>query len=265
MQEQFPGQEFPGDDPTNYLNSDTAPFDLPRSPGKVLDELGHEFRVGINGFGRLGRTIFWYLSYNTPYINIVAVNDPHVEATQAATLLQEEHSQGRLAPSTNLEIHAEAAASTLLLKDTATGKTATVQFSAQDDPSILGWASLGAFHVIECSGMFTTVAAASAHLSTGKTSGQPDDDGAGGAFKVLIAAASPDAPRFYPRVNLREYRVEQSVFVCAPPGGDEHLAAQGDNSAVDENHVWQYADHVLELLSESYVPCLYLFYVCFQV
>lgn len=116
---------------------------------------------------------------------------------------------------------------------------------------MLGWASLRAFHVIECSGMFTTVAAASAHLATGTTSDQRDEDGAGGTFKVLIAAESPDAPRFFPRVNLREYRVEQSVFACAPPGDDEHLAAQGNDSAVDENHVWQYADHVLELLSES--------------
>lgn len=185
-----------------------------------------------------------------------------------ATLLREEHSQGRLAPSTSLEIRAEVAANTLLLNDTATGKTATVQFSAQADPSVLGWSSLGAFHVVECSGMFTTVAAASAHLATGTTfSGQRDeDDGAVGAFKVLIAAASPDAPRFYPRVNLREYRVEQSVFACAPPGDDEHLAAQGNYSAVDENHVWQYAEHVLELLSESQVPCLYLVITsCFQV
>lgn len=99
--------------------------------------------------------------------------------------------------------------------------------------------------------MFMTVAVASAHLVTGTTSGQPDHDGAGGAFKVLIAAASPDAPRFYRRVNLRDYRVEQSVFACAPPGDNEHLAADGNASAVDENHVWQYADHVLELLSES--------------
>lgn len=50
MQEQFPGQEFPGDDPTNYLNRvpDRDPFDLARSPGKVLDELGHEFRVRVS-------------------------------------------------------------------------------------------------------------------------------------------------------------------------------------------------------------------------
>lgn len=172
-----------------------------------------------------------------------------------ATLLQEEHSQGRLAPSTSLEIYAEAGANKLLLKDTATSKTATVQFSAQDNPSILGWASLGAFHVVECSGMFTTVAAASAHLTTRTTVDQiydsDDPDGQDGAFKVLIAAASPDAPRFYPQVNLREVRVEQSVIACAPPGDDEHPTAQADDSVVDENHVWQYADHVLELLSES--------------
>lgn len=172
-----------------------------------------------------------------------------------ANLLHEEHSQGRLAPSTSLETYAEAGANKLLLKDTVTNKTATVQFSAQDDPSILGWASHSAFHVVECSGMFTTMAAASAHLTTRTTVEQiydsDDPDGQDGAFKVLIAAASPDAPRFYPGVNLREVRVEQNVVACAPPGDDEHLTAQADDSAVDDNHVRQYADHVLDLLSES--------------
>lgn len=134
-----------------------------------------------------------------------------------------------------------------------------MQFSAQDDPSVLGWGTLGAFHVVECSGQFTTVAAASAHLAKGTVSYEAgdDDDSVDGAFKVLIAAASPDAPRFYPGVNLREVRVELSVIACAPPGDDEHPAAQGDDSAVDEDDVWQYADHVVQLLSESHhVPCL---------
>jgi hypothetical protein len=201
-----------------------------------------------------------------PYINIIAVNDPYVDAAQAvglniedychllaqtrlislltiisqATLLQREHS--RLTLGTSLEIHAEATANKLQLKDTATGKTTTVQFSTQDDPSILGWASIGAFHIIECSGIFTTIESASAHLATGFRD-QPDadgTDGADGALKVLIAAPSPNAPRFYPGVNLREVRVEQNVIACAPPGDDYD----------DENDGWQYADHVLELLSK---------------
>ncbi|KAG8158266.1 hypothetical protein KVR01_012027 [Diaporthe batatas] len=249
MQDQSAGEEFPGDDPTDYLNRfpSTTVIDLPRSPPKVLDELGHEFRVGINGFGRLGRSVFCK-AYNTPYINIVAVNDPHVDAARAATLLQEAHSQGRLAPGASLEIHAESAANRLLIHDTATGKTITAQFSAQDDPSILGWGSLGAFHVVECSGLFTTIAAASAHLTQLRKIYGAHDDSVDGAFKVLIAAASPDAPRFYPRVNLRECRVEQSVVACAPPGDDEHLSVQGNDASVDKTHMWQYADDVVQLL-----------------
>lgn len=71
-------EEFPGDNPAN-LPKDTDPFDLPRSPAKVLDDLRHNFRVrlvladvcstaidsmltstqvGINGFGSLGRAVF---------------------------------------------------------------------------------------------------------------------------------------------------------------------------------------------------------------
>lgn len=106
--------------------------------------------------------------------------------------------------------------------------------------------------------MFMTVGAASAHLAKGTISYEEDDDddSVDGAFKVLIAAASPDAPRFYPRVNLRECRVEQSVVACAPPVDDERLSAPGEKSTVDEDDFWQYADDVLQLLSESCVPCL---------
>lgn len=38
-------EEFPGDDPANFPKDD-VPFDLPRSPAKVLDQLGHTFKVG---------------------------------------------------------------------------------------------------------------------------------------------------------------------------------------------------------------------------
>lgn len=52
MQEHFAGQEFPGDDPANvasYLkNVGIWPIELARSPGKVLDELGHEFKVRVS-------------------------------------------------------------------------------------------------------------------------------------------------------------------------------------------------------------------------
>ena len=40
-------EEFPGDNPANFPKN-MAPFDLPRSPAKVLDELGHNFRVSFS-------------------------------------------------------------------------------------------------------------------------------------------------------------------------------------------------------------------------
>jgi hypothetical protein len=50
MQERFPGQEFPGDDDANYIYDGIweDPSDLARSPGKVLDEIGHEFKVRVS-------------------------------------------------------------------------------------------------------------------------------------------------------------------------------------------------------------------------
>ncbi|KAK2606970.1 hypothetical protein N8I77_005686 [Diaporthe amygdali] len=226
--------EFPGDNPDN-IPEDEDHFDLPRSPAKVLDELGHTFRVGINGFGSLGRAVFCK-ALNRPHIEIVAVNDPHVDAMKAAYLLQKELAEGRIGRG-GLEIHAETP-DILRLRDSTMGKTKTVLFSSESDPSIK-WQDpqRRVLHIIECSGKFTTVEQASAHIHTAYHTANDD---ARGALKVLIATATTDAPRFYPGINLRDYRVEQSIFACAPPGGD---------TGTINDDAWEYASHVLDLLS----------------
>lgn len=156
-----------------------------------------------------------------------------------ASLLEEEHARGRIG-STGFEIHAEAP-DVLKLRDPATGKTRTVYFRSETDPSRIIWQDPEqcVFHVIECSGKFTTVEQAFAHIQTGYFFA----DEKRGALKVLIAANTTDAPRFYPGINLRDYQVEQSVFACAPPAD----AASTD----DDGDVWMYSSHVLDLLSKS--------------
>lgn len=77
-------------------------------------------------------------------------------------------------------------------------------------------------------------------------------DEARGALKVLVAVPTTDAPRFYPGINLRDYRVEQNVFACAPPAGS--------HSTDNDDDIWQYSPGVL-----SGYTSLKLYHVSTQV
>lgn len=162
-----------------------------------------------------------------------------------ASLIQKDHAEGRFGP-TGLEIHAESLG-VLKLTETTTGKTSTVIFSSESDPSQIIWQDprRRVLHVIECSGKFVTVEEAFAHMQTEFHL----EAEARGALKVLIAAATTDAPRFYPGINLRDYRVEQSVFACAPP--------PASHSTDNDDDVWQYSSYVLDLLSKSFLYGLF--------
>lgn len=162
-----------------------------------------------------------------------------------ASLIQKDHAEGRFGP-TDLEIHAESPG-VLKLTETTTGKTSTVLSSSESDPSQIVWQDprRRVLHVIECSGKFVTVEEAFTHIQTGFHLEVEER----GALKMLIAAATIDAPRFYPGINLRDYRVEQSVFACTPPAGS--------HSADNDDDVWQYSSYVLDLLSNSFLYGLF--------
>jgi glyceraldehyde 3-phosphate dehydrogenase len=119
-------------------------------------------RVGINGFGRIGRNFFRALVASGADIEVVAVNDLTDNQT-LATLLKYDSILGRLdgdVSSTDTDI-------------TAAGHTFKV--FAERDPSALQWGDLGADIVIESTGFFTDATKAKAHID-------------GGARKVIISA-----------------------------------------------------------------------------
>ncbi|MFI9120750.1 type I glyceraldehyde-3-phosphate dehydrogenase [Streptomyces bikiniensis] len=123
-------------------------------------------RVGINGFGRIGRNYFRALLEQGADIEIVAVNDLGDTAT-TAHLLKYDTILGRLKAEVT---HTE---------DTITVDGHTIKVLSERNPADLPWGELGVDVVIESTGIFTKKADAEKHL-------------AGGAKKVLISAPASD-------------------------------------------------------------------------
>ncbi|MHB0889203.1 type I glyceraldehyde-3-phosphate dehydrogenase [Acidithiobacillus sp.] len=126
-------------------------------------------RVGINGYGRIGRNILRavYESGRTEQVQIVAVNDLGSPETNAH-LTQYDSVHGRF----NAQVCVDGDAM-LVNKD-------RIRVLAERDPAKLPWGDLGVDVVLECTGFFTTREKAAQHLQ-------------GGAKKVLISAPAKDA------------------------------------------------------------------------
>ncbi len=125
-------------------------------------------KVGINGFGRIGRNVF-RTALGNPEIEFVAVNDLTTPAT-LAHLLKYDSILGNL----KQEISADA--------DSITVDGKKIKVFAQRDPAQLDWASVGAQIVVESTGFFTDGAKAKAHLGTGA-------GGSGSTVKKVIISA----------------------------------------------------------------------------
>ncbi|WP_329179937.1 MULTISPECIES: type I glyceraldehyde-3-phosphate dehydrogenase [unclassified Streptomyces] len=123
-------------------------------------------RVGINGFGRIGRNFFRAALEQGADIEIVAVNDLGDTAT-TAHLLKYDTILGRL----KAEVTHTA--------DSITVDGKTIKVLAERDPSAIAWGELGIDIVIESTGIFTKAADAAKHI-------------AGGAKKVIISAPATD-------------------------------------------------------------------------
>ncbi|MFD7440262.1 type I glyceraldehyde-3-phosphate dehydrogenase [Streptomyces sp. NPDC059909] len=123
-------------------------------------------RVGINGFGRIGRNYFRALLEQGADIEIVAVNDLGDTAT-TAHLLKYDTIMGRLK------------ADVSHTADTITVDGHTIKVLSERNPADIPWGELGVDLVIESTGIFTKKADAEKHI-------------AGGAKKVLISAPATD-------------------------------------------------------------------------
>ena len=131
-------------------------------------------KLGINGFGRIGRIVFRE-TLNRDNVEVVAINDL-LDVEHLAYLLKYDSVHGRFAGSVEVRDH----------KLYVNGKH--IRVTAEKDPKVLKWDEVGVDVVAECTGIFTTLEAAQAHID-------------GGARKVVISAPSGDAPMFVMGVN----------------------------------------------------------------
>ncbi|MBR5467711.1 MAG: type I glyceraldehyde-3-phosphate dehydrogenase [Firmicutes bacterium] len=142
-------------------------------------------KIGINGFGRIGRLVF-RASLKKEGVQVVAINDPFIDLEYMTYMLKYDSVHGRF--DGEIEIKGD--------KLVVNGNEITV-FACMD-PAEIAWAEAGAEYIVESTGAFTSAEKASAHF-------------VGGAKKVVISAPSNDAPMFVMGVNNTKYTSDMKV------------------------------------------------------
>ena len=142
-------------------------------------------KIGINGFGRIGNLSF-QAALAKEGVEVIAINDPFITADYMAYMTKYDTVHGRF-------------------NGTVEGKDGILTVNGKDikvfnemDPHNIPWRELGVDYVLECSGVFTTLEKAQAHIDAG-------------AKKVIISAPSKDAPMFVMGVNHTEYDPSMNI------------------------------------------------------
>ncbi|MET2984014.1 type I glyceraldehyde-3-phosphate dehydrogenase [Aureibaculum conchae] len=142
-------------------------------------------KIGINGFGRIGRLAF-RSAMERDNVQVVAINDL-LEVDYLAYMLKYDSVHG-------------AFNGTVEVKDgSLVVNGQTVRISAERNPENLKWDEVGAEYVIDSTGIFKDLEKASLHIK-------------GGAKKVVISAPSPDAPMFVMGVNNEKLKATDTIF-----------------------------------------------------
>ena len=144
-----------------------------------------KIRLGINGFGRIGRLVT-RIAEDFDNIEVVAVNDPFLTPDYAKYLIERDTMHGNFKGT--VELNGE----DLVINGH------TVKFFAIMNPEEINWKDAGVDYVVECTGKFTTIEGASKHL-------------VGGAKRVIISAPSKDAPMFVYGVNHETYNNDMTI------------------------------------------------------
>src|SRR6187431_1643615 len=143
-------------------------------------------KVGINGFGRIGRMVFRAAVQHFPDLEIVGINDL-LEPDYLAYMLRYDSVHGRFRGDVAVD------GNTLIVN----GKK--IRLTQEKDPANLKWGDVGATIVVESTGLFLTKETAQKHLDAG-------------AKKVILSGPSKgDTPMFVYGVNDKSYKGEASI------------------------------------------------------
>ncbi|KFY72766.1 hypothetical protein V499_07101 [Pseudogymnoascus sp. VKM F-103] len=166
---------------------------LPLVPQEII-------KVGINGWGRIGRVAFRN-SLSRKDIRIVAINHTCASIADIIHQILFDSTHGPLSRSVDVKQNAVFAVDANTLS--VCGEH--VHLTSERDPKFLDWTISGAEYIIESTGKFTTTSLASLHIEHA------------GAKRVLISAPSKDAPTFVYGVNTSQYPIinPPSIVSCA--------------------------------------------------
>ena len=141
-------------------------------------------RIGINGFGRIGRLVF-RSAMKQKDVTVVGINDL-LDIDHLAYLLKYDSVHGTYNGTIEVD------------DDSLIVDGHSVRISAERDPAAIGWGSIDTDVVAECTGIFTTLESAQSHIN-------------GGAKKVVISAPSANAPMFVMGVNHLEVNSSDNI------------------------------------------------------
>eukprot|EP00268_Persea_americana_P007852 TRINITY_DN129_c5_g1_i1.p1 TRINITY_DN129_c5_g1~~TRINITY_DN129_c5_g1_i1.p1 ORF type:complete len:426 (-),score=86.38 TRINITY_DN129_c5_g1_i1:1421-2698(-) len=153
----------------------------------LLKTMGGKIKIGINGFGRIGRLVA-RVALLRDDIELVAVNDPFISPDYMTYMFKYD------------SVHGHWKHHNIKVKDSNTllfGEKPVTVFGFRN-PEEIPWGETGAEYVVESTGVFTDKEKAAAHLK-------------GGAKKVVISAPSKDAPMFVVGVNEKEYKPDIDI------------------------------------------------------
>ncbi len=142
-------------------------------------------KLGINGFGRIGRLVLRIASKRDD-VEVVAINDPFMSVEYAQYLLEKDSIHGKF------DIPVKVKDGKLCV-----GKS-KISFYAEKEPALIPWKNNAVDVVVECTGKFTAYETAKVHLDAG-------------AKKVVISAPGKNMPTFVMGVNNETYTPDMNI------------------------------------------------------
>ncbi len=144
-----------------------------------------KIKVGINGFGRIGRLVLRVISKRND-VQCVAINDPYLTVEYAKYLFEYDSIHGKFDGDVKVD------------GDFLVVNNVKIKFFSEKDPALIAWSSVGAEYIAEATGVFTSYEKAKAHLLAG-------------AKKIVVTAPGKEMPMFVMGVNHQDYKKDMDI------------------------------------------------------